>query len=121
MQGRLIHDHMVRLGKLSPALFERYDGDIGELFTMSRAVRDEIFSQRYRLRSLKHEREMVAVTFGMIWRPVLALELWAGQTDAHRAALWHAINDTQMRTESCDYRSQRRGVYGWIWLRLLLV
>ncbi|GKD33473.1 hypothetical protein Tco_1248982 [Tanacetum coccineum] len=35
------------------------------------------------------------VTFGAIWRPVLALELWAGQTDAQRAALWHAISDTQ--------------------------
>ncbi|GJR98803.1 hypothetical protein Tco_0270977 [Tanacetum coccineum] len=67
MQGGLIHDHMVQLGELSPALFERYDRDIGELFTRSGAVRDEIFSQRYRLRSL-------AVTFGAIWRPVLAVE-----------------------------------------------
>ncbi|GKB10682.1 hypothetical protein Tco_0844605, partial [Tanacetum coccineum] len=66
MQGGLIHDHTVRLGKLSPALFERYDRDIRELFTRSEA------------------------------RPVLALESWAGQTDAQRAALWHAISDTQM-------------------------
>ncbi|GKC99398.1 hypothetical protein Tco_1169673 [Tanacetum coccineum] len=29
-------------------------------------------------------------------RPVLALESWAGQTDAQRAALWYAISDTQM-------------------------
>nr|GEY50336.1 hypothetical protein [Tanacetum cinerariifolium] len=70
--------------------------DIGEFFTRSWAVRDEIFSQRYRLRSLEHEQEKVAVTFGAIWRPVLALESWAGQTDAHRAALWHAIGDTQI-------------------------
>ncbi|GJS67484.1 hypothetical protein Tco_0682048 [Tanacetum coccineum] len=62
---------------------------------MSGAVRDEIFSQRYRFRSLEHEQERVAVTFGAIWRPVLALESWAGQTDAQRAALWHAISDTQ--------------------------
>ncbi|GJX90127.1 hypothetical protein Tco_0343453 [Tanacetum coccineum] len=34
-------------GLRSPALFERYDRDIGELFTRSGAVRDEIFSQRY--------------------------------------------------------------------------
>ncbi|GKE70438.1 hypothetical protein Tco_1528510 [Tanacetum coccineum] len=27
--------------------------------------------------------------------PVLALESWAGQTDAQREALWHAISDTQ--------------------------
>ncbi|GJY56379.1 hypothetical protein Tco_0455494 [Tanacetum coccineum] len=69
MHEGLIRDHMVRLGELSPALLKR---------------------------SLKHEQERVAVTFGAIWRPVLALESWAGQTDAHRAALWHAISDTQM-------------------------
>ncbi|GKD86896.1 hypothetical protein Tco_1358050, partial [Tanacetum coccineum] len=49
---------------------------------------------RYRLSSLEHEQERVAVTFGAIWRPVLALESWAGQTDAQRATLWHAISDT---------------------------
>ncbi|GKD77241.1 hypothetical protein Tco_1339862, partial [Tanacetum coccineum] len=43
--------------------------------------------------SLEHEQERVAVTFGVIWRPVLALESWVGQTDAKRAALWHAISD----------------------------
>ncbi|GJU70382.1 hypothetical protein Tco_1256641 [Tanacetum coccineum] len=40
-------------------------------------------------------QERVAVKFGAIWRPVLALEAWAGQTDAQRAALWHAILDVQ--------------------------
>ncbi|GJY77852.1 hypothetical protein Tco_0483653 [Tanacetum coccineum] len=74
MQGGLIRDHVVRLEELSPALFERYDRDIGELFTRSRAVRDEIFSQRYRFRSLEHEQERVTLTFGALWRPVLALE-----------------------------------------------
>ncbi|GJT92907.1 hypothetical protein Tco_1081752, partial [Tanacetum coccineum] len=62
MHGGLIYDHTIRLGELSPALFKRYDKDIGELFT----------------------------------RPVLALESWAGQMDAQRVALWHAISDTQM-------------------------
>ncbi|GKD22393.1 hypothetical protein Tco_1224096, partial [Tanacetum coccineum] len=66
MQGGLIRDHAVRLEELSPALFER---------------------------SLEYEQERVAVTFGAIWRPLLALEWWAGQTDAHRVALWHAISD----------------------------
>ncbi|GJZ30124.1 hypothetical protein Tco_0575171, partial [Tanacetum coccineum] len=47
------------------------------------------------MRSLEHEQERVAVTFGALWRPVLALELGASQTDAQRAALWHAISDTQ--------------------------
>nr|GEX30305.1 hypothetical protein [Tanacetum cinerariifolium] len=96
IQGGLIHDHTIRLGELSPALFERYDRDIGEFFTRSGVVRDEIFSQRYQFRSLEHEQERVAMTFGVIWRPVLDLESWAGQTDAQRVALWHAISDTQM-------------------------
>ncbi|GJS95634.1 hypothetical protein Tco_0802602 [Tanacetum coccineum] len=68
MQEGLICDHTVRLEELSPALFKRYDRDIGELFTRSGAVRDEIFSQRYRFRSLEHEQERVAATFGAIWR-----------------------------------------------------
>ncbi|GKC50109.1 hypothetical protein Tco_1072854 [Tanacetum coccineum] len=33
IHGGLIRDHTVRLEELSPALFERYDRDIGELFT----------------------------------------------------------------------------------------
>nr|GEX79662.1 hypothetical protein [Tanacetum cinerariifolium] len=33
MRGGLIRDHTVRLGELSPTLFERYDRDIWELFT----------------------------------------------------------------------------------------
>nr|GEW70274.1 hypothetical protein [Tanacetum cinerariifolium] len=44
MQGGLIRDHTLRLEELSLALFERYDRDIGELFTRSGVVRDEIFS-----------------------------------------------------------------------------
>ncbi|GJU48342.1 hypothetical protein Tco_1217897 [Tanacetum coccineum] len=63
----LIRDHAVRLEELLPTFFER---------------------------SLEHEQERVAMTFGALWRPVLALESWAGQTDAQRAALWHAISDT---------------------------
>ncbi|GKB03134.1 hypothetical protein Tco_0831223 [Tanacetum coccineum] len=71
MQGGLISDHAVR------------------------AVREEIFSQRYQFRSLEYEQERVALTFRSIWRPVLALEAWAGQTDAQRVALWHVISDVQ--------------------------
>ncbi|GJW01370.1 hypothetical protein Tco_1556621 [Tanacetum coccineum] len=93
--GGLIRDHVVQLEELSPAMFERYDRDIGELFTRLGAIRDEIFSQRYRFRSLEYEHQRVAVTFREIWRLVLALESWAGQTDAQRAALWHAISDIQ--------------------------
>ncbi|GJZ43073.1 hypothetical protein Tco_0590328 [Tanacetum coccineum] len=50
----------------------------------------------YRLLCLReYEQERVALTFGAIWRPVLALEAWAGHTDAQRAALWHTISDVQ--------------------------
>ncbi|GJY88891.1 hypothetical protein Tco_0503519 [Tanacetum coccineum] len=75
MQGGLICDYVIRLEDLSPALYERYDRDIGELFTRSGEVRDKIFSQRYRFRSLEYEQERVVVTFEAIWRPVLALVL----------------------------------------------
>ncbi|GKE74001.1 hypothetical protein Tco_1536042, partial [Tanacetum coccineum] len=74
----LISDHAVRLEELSPAQFERYDRDIGELFTRSGVIREEILSQRYQFRSLEYEQERVAVTFGAIWRPVLVLEAWVG-------------------------------------------
>ncbi|GKD20982.1 hypothetical protein Tco_1222685 [Tanacetum coccineum] len=104
MQEGLIRDHIVRLEELSPALFERYNRDIGELFTRSGAIREEIFSQRYRFRSLEYEQERVVVTFGAIWRPVLALKSWTSQTDAQRAALWHAISDVQ--GENQDLRLQ---------------
>nr|GEZ88395.1 hypothetical protein [Tanacetum cinerariifolium] len=95
MHEGLIRDHVVRLEELLPALFERYDRDIGVLFTRPEVVRDEIFSQRYRFKSLNHEQERVIVNFGALWRPELALESWAGQMDEQRAALWHAIYDTQ--------------------------
>ncbi|GKD85262.1 hypothetical protein Tco_1356416, partial [Tanacetum coccineum] len=39
------------------------------------------------------------VTFGAIWRPLLALKSWAGQTDAQRAAQSYAISDTQMENQ----------------------
>ncbi|GKC35169.1 hypothetical protein Tco_1047553 [Tanacetum coccineum] len=87
MQGGLIHDHVVRLEELSPALFERYDRDIGELFTRSGAVREEIFSQRYRFRSLEYEQERVAVTFGATWRPGENRDLRLQLAEERRARL----------------------------------
>nr|GEY03287.1 hypothetical protein [Tanacetum cinerariifolium] len=61
------------------------DRDVRELYTRSRAVRDEIFSQRYRFSNLEHEQERTVVTFGALWRPMLALEAWAGNCFAVRA------------------------------------
>nr|GEY06073.1 hypothetical protein [Tanacetum cinerariifolium] len=97
MQGGLIHDHTVRLGELSPALFERYDRDIGELFTRPGVAKDEIFSKRYKFRSLEHEQERTVVTFGALWRHVLALEAWAGRVDTRMTDMSRAeYNDHRL-------------------------
>ncbi|GJZ19870.1 hypothetical protein Tco_0556460 [Tanacetum coccineum] len=64
-----------------------------ELHGGSREVRDEIFSQRYRLKSLEQEQERATMTFGAIWRPMLALESWAGHVDTQRATMWQARYD----------------------------
>ncbi|GKE09922.1 hypothetical protein Tco_1413473 [Tanacetum coccineum] len=71
----ILHDHTQRLDERPPSLFEGYDQDLRKLYTRSRVVRDEIFSQCYRLRNLEQEQERATVTFGALWRPVLALEL----------------------------------------------
>nr|GFB04251.1 hypothetical protein [Tanacetum cinerariifolium] len=86
----ILHDHTQRLDALPLALFEGYDMDFRESYTRSWAVRDEIFSQRYRLRSLEQERKGAIVTFSAIWRPMLALESWAGHVDAKREEMWRA-------------------------------
>ncbi|GKE40751.1 hypothetical protein Tco_1464156 [Tanacetum coccineum] len=57
----------------TPAITET-KGFLTELGAQVGAVKDEIFSQRYRFRSLEYEQEQVAVTFEAIWRPVLALD-----------------------------------------------
>ncbi|GKD30166.1 hypothetical protein Tco_1240944, partial [Tanacetum coccineum] len=88
---------MQRLDALPHTLFKGYDRDLRELYTRSGVVRDEIFSQRYRFRSLEREQVRDTVTFSAIWRPILALEAWAGQTDAQRVALWHVIYDIQRK------------------------
>ncbi|GKA39578.1 hypothetical protein Tco_0732129, partial [Tanacetum coccineum] len=82
LHGSILHDHTQRLDALPPTLIADIDRDVRELYTRSGVVRDEIFSQR----------------------PVLALEAWAVQNDDHRAALWHAIYDTQR--ENHDLRMQ---------------
>ncbi|GJT87444.1 reverse transcriptase domain-containing protein [Tanacetum coccineum] len=41
--------------------------------------------------TVKHER--ATMTFGALWRPVLALESWAGHVDAQRAEMWQARYD----------------------------
>nr|GEU83590.1 reverse transcriptase domain-containing protein [Tanacetum cinerariifolium] len=69
------------------------DRNVRELYTRSRVVRDEIFSQRYRFRSLEHEQERTAVTFGALWRHVLALEACAGRVDTQMTDMSRAGYD----------------------------
>ncbi|GKE41833.1 hypothetical protein Tco_1469117, partial [Tanacetum coccineum] len=61
------------------------DKDVRELYIRSGVVKDEIFSRRYRFRSLEREQERIAMTFGALWRPVLALEAWSGHIDTRLA------------------------------------
>ncbi|GKD07921.1 hypothetical protein Tco_1187606 [Tanacetum coccineum] len=64
-----IADHTQHLDAMAPTLFADIDRDVRDLYTRSRAVRDEIFSQRYRLRSLEQEQDRAASTFGALWSP----------------------------------------------------
>ncbi|GKE79003.1 hypothetical protein Tco_1545123, partial [Tanacetum coccineum] len=81
IHGSILHDHTQCLEALPPNLVADIDRDMRELYTRSGAVRDEIFLQRYRFRSLEREQERAIITFGAFWRPVLALEAWAGHVD----------------------------------------
>nr|GFA80463.1 hypothetical protein [Tanacetum cinerariifolium] len=81
LHGSILHDHIQCLDALPPTLFDGYDRDLRELYIRSGVVKDEIFSQRYRFKSLERE-----------------------QKRAMREALWHAIYDTQK--EIHDLRMQ---------------
>nr|GEZ66079.1 hypothetical protein [Tanacetum cinerariifolium] len=63
LYGSILQDHTQRLDVMPPTLFEDIDRDVREL---SRAVRDEIFSQRHRFSSLEHKQERTVVTFGAL-------------------------------------------------------
>ncbi|GKD57427.1 hypothetical protein Tco_1290814 [Tanacetum coccineum] len=78
---------------MPPTLFVGIDRDVRELYTRLGVVRDEIFSQRYMFRSLELEQERTNVAFGALWRPVLALEAWAGHVDTRMADLSRARYD----------------------------
>nr|GEY55386.1 hypothetical protein [Tanacetum cinerariifolium] len=76
--------------------------DVRELYTRSGAVRDEIFSQRYRFRSLDHEQERTAVMFGALWRPVLVLEAWVGRADTRMTDMSRARSHYLSRVSGYD-------------------
>nr|GEW52917.1 hypothetical protein [Tanacetum cinerariifolium] len=81
------------INALPPTLFLNIDRDVRELYIRSGAVKDEIFSQRFRFRSLEREQERATTMFGALWRPVLALEAWAGHVDTRMADLSRAGYD----------------------------
>ncbi|GKB06080.1 reverse transcriptase domain-containing protein [Tanacetum coccineum] len=89
----ILHEHTQRLEAMPSTLFAEIDRDVRELYTRSGAVWDEIFSQRYRLRSLEQEQERAVMTFGALWRLVLALEAWAEHVDTRMASMSRAGYD----------------------------
>ncbi|GJT03677.1 hypothetical protein Tco_0838139 [Tanacetum coccineum] len=82
-----------RLDALTPTLVADIYKDVRELYTRSGAVRDEIFSQMYRFRSLEREHEKATMTFRALWRPMLALGAWAGHVDTRMADMSWARYD----------------------------
>ncbi|GJV05647.1 hypothetical protein Tco_1343303, partial [Tanacetum coccineum] len=82
LHGRILHDHTHSLDALLLALFEGYRRDFTRLFARSEAVHDEIHLQCFRLLSLERGQEEATIISGALWRPVLALEASARQTDA---------------------------------------
>ncbi|GKB89719.1 hypothetical protein Tco_0961991 [Tanacetum coccineum] len=97
LHGSILHDHTQRLNALPPTLLEGMGWDITKLNDRSAVVRGKIHSQRFRLGSLEREQEQATITFGALWQPVLALEAWAGWTDAQRADLWQARYEDQRK------------------------
>nr|GEU79679.1 hypothetical protein [Tanacetum cinerariifolium] len=89
----ILQDHTQRLDAMLPTRFAEIDRDVEELYTRPGPVRDEIFSQRYRFRSLEHEQERIAMTFEALWRPVLTLEAWAGRVDTRMTDMSRAGYD----------------------------
>ncbi|GKC56765.1 hypothetical protein Tco_1084363, partial [Tanacetum coccineum] len=71
LHGSILHDHTQRLDALPPTLVADIDRDVRELYTRSGV-------------SLWRLVLTTAVTFGALWRPVLALEAWAGNAVMQR-------------------------------------
>nr|GEW69933.1 hypothetical protein [Tanacetum cinerariifolium] len=97
----ILQDHTQHFDAMSPTLFIEIDRDVRELYTRLRIVKNEIFSQRYQLRSLEYEYARTAMTFRPLWRPVLALEAWAGNVDTRMERMsWasHESNSCHLNT-----------------------
>ncbi|GJU16774.1 hypothetical protein Tco_1144740 [Tanacetum coccineum] len=100
LHGSILYDHTHRLDALPPTLFEGYHRDLRELYTRSGAVRDEIFSQRYRFRSLEREQERATVTFSAIWRENHDLRMQIAEDRRERLELTDRVARMERRQES---------------------
>ncbi|GKB88616.1 hypothetical protein Tco_0960888 [Tanacetum coccineum] len=54
-----------------------------------------------------HTVRLEELSSSLFERPIIALKSWAVQTDAQRAALWHAISDTQGKIQLVKERHAR--------------
>ncbi|GJZ81346.1 hypothetical protein Tco_0646340, partial [Tanacetum coccineum] len=82
LYGSILHEHTELLDALPPTIIKGFGRDITELLDRSGAVRDDIHSQRFRLKSMEQRQERATITFGALWKSVLALKAWALQSDA---------------------------------------
>nr|GEX34666.1 hypothetical protein [Tanacetum cinerariifolium] len=117
----ILQDHTQHLDAMPPILFAKIDRDVRELYTTSGAVRDEIFSQRYRFRSLKHEQERTAMTFGALWRPVRALEAWAGRVDTRMTDMSRAGILKSVDLVSFLMKAEKLTSVGYFWRKTVSV
>nr|GFA41516.1 hypothetical protein [Tanacetum cinerariifolium] len=93
----ILQDHTQRLDAMPPILFAKINKDVRELYTRSGAVKDEIFTHKYRFRSLEHEQDRTFMMFGALWRLVLALDAWAGCVDTRMTDMsWAEYDDHRL-------------------------
>ncbi|GKD75096.1 hypothetical protein Tco_1333378 [Tanacetum coccineum] len=89
LQGRLIAGHTQLLEAL-PSTFHGYDQDFTELYSRSRIVSEEIFSQRYRLRSRR----------GLYQREARDLRLQLAEERRARSNLTELVTRLERRLDS---------------------
>ncbi|GKC59838.1 hypothetical protein Tco_1087436 [Tanacetum coccineum] len=97
------NDSGLKVYNLSPSIFcllslsneltRDCQGVIWGVVKWGEVVHAKCGEERYRFRSLELEQERTAVTFGALWRPVLALEAWAGHVDTRMADMSRAGYD----------------------------
>ncbi|GKE52607.1 hypothetical protein Tco_1487763, partial [Tanacetum coccineum] len=100
LDGSILHIHIEHLDALPPTLFEGYGQDFTELFSRSKVVREEIYSHRFRLRSLERVQEETGITISTIWRTILALKTWQAVDQREMQELKDRIAALEQRRHS---------------------